>query len=83
MAKLKPISRKEYEKIKRMDHGTMTKYINQMYMNGYDNGKKEADGLNETEIKEAVLNVKGIGEKKANDIMNAIINANKEKRLKI
>lgn len=40
MAK-KELTRKEYEKIKRMDHHAMKCYIESVYWSGYDAGARE------------------------------------------
>lgn len=77
--KVEMINRKEYDRIKKMDHSQMSNFVAGVYQKGYTAGKKSAEGLNESEIREAILAVKGIGEKKAEDIMQAIIAADKEK----
>jgi hypothetical protein len=73
------LNRKTYKDIKKMDHGQMSNFCRNLFDNGYKDGKKNAEGLTEAEIREAILSVKGIGEKKAEDIMQAIISADKEK----
>lgn len=74
------INRKLYKDIKKMDHGQMSRFCQDLYAKGYAAGKKDAEGLTEQEIREAILSVKGIGEKKADNIMQAIIAADVEKR---
>lgn len=73
------INRKEYDRIRKMDHGQMSGFVEGVYQKGYAAGKKDAEGLSETEIRNAIMGVKGVGEKKADDIMQAIIAADKEK----
>jgi 3-methyladenine DNA glycosylase/8-oxoguanine DNA glycosylase len=73
------LNRKMYKDIRKMDHGQMDAFCKSLYKSGYELGKKEAEGLSESEIRAAILSVKGIGEKKADDIMQAIISADKEK----
>lgn len=74
------ITRKEYDRIRKMDHNQMSLFLTDIFQKGYAAGKKEAEGLTETEIRNAVLTVKGIGEKKADDIMQKILDADREKR---
>lgn len=77
--KVELINRKEYDRIRKMDHSQMSRFVSGVYQKGYAAGKKAAEGLTEPEIKNAILSVKGVGEKKADDIMQAIIAADKEK----
>lgn len=79
-SKVNLITRKEYERIRKMDHTQMSVFVSDIFQKGYTAGKKEAEGLNEEEIRCAVLNAKGIGEKKADDIMQKILDADREKR---
>lgn len=63
------INRKQYQDIKKMDHNQMNLYIQSIYKSGYAEGIKSVPGMNIAEIKKALLSVKGIGEKKAKDIV--------------
>ena len=77
--KVEMINRKEYDRIRKMDHSQMSNFVASVYQRGYVAGKKAAEGLTEAEIRKAILGVKGIGEKKSEDIMQVIIAADKEK----
>ena len=66
------LNRKEYKEVKKMDHGQMSYFCRNIYQRGYEAGKKVSAGLSEAEIRKAVLGVKGIGEKKAEDIVQAL-----------
>ena len=66
------LNRKIYKDVKKMDHGQMSDFCRDIYKRGYEAGKKETEGLSEEEIRKAVLGVKGIGEKKAEDIVQAL-----------
>ncbi len=79
MAKQSFINRKEYKDIKKMDHGQMSDFCSRIYQRGYEAGKKAAEGLSEEEIRKAILGVKGIGEKKAEDIVQALTAAQGER----
>ncbi len=74
------LNRKEYKEVKKMDHGQMSDFCSRIYQRGYGAGKKESAGLSEAELQEVVLGVKGIGEKKAEDIVQALIAAQKERK---
>ena len=66
------INRKQYQDIKKMDHNQMNLYIQSIYKSGYAEGIKSVPGMDIAEIKKALLSVKGIGEKKAKDIVIAL-----------
>lgn len=79
MAK-KELTRKEYEKIKRMDHHAMKCYIENVYQSGYDAGARE-EPVDPTHnkmptidrIRDEIGKIKGIGEKKQQAVIDAII----------
>lgn len=75
------ITRKQYKDIKKMDHITMDRFLQNLVSDYYEEGKKAAAGLNEEETRAAVLTVKGIGAVKADAIVAALkgAEANKEK----
>lgn len=66
------INRKQYDKVRKMDHCQMTLWVESIYKSGYEQGKKDAEGLTIDEVKSAILGVKGIGEKKAVAIIETI-----------
>lgn len=74
------LNRKEYKEVRKMDHGQMSVFCSHIYQRGYEAGKKESAGMSEVELREVVLGVKGIGEKKAEDIVQALITAQKERK---
>lgn len=74
------LNRKAYKDVKKMDHGQMSAFCEDLYKRGYEAGKKESAGLSEAELREVVLGVKGIGEKKAEDIVQTLIAAQEERR---
>ena len=73
------LNRKTYKDVKKMDHGQMSDFCSRIYQRGYEAGKKESAGLSEAELREVVLGVKGIGEKKAEDIVQTLIAAQEER----
>ncbi len=73
------LNRKMYDKVRKMDHGQMKSFCQGLYTRGFEAGKREAEGLSDEEVKQALLIVKGIGEKKACDIV-AVLTRAKEGR---
>ena len=72
MAKKIELNRKEYLKIKKMDHNQMVSWAKKMYESGFEDGQASVRGLDISLIKNVLLSVKGIGEKKVLDIITAI-----------
>lgn len=66
------LNRKDYLNIKKMDHHQMSLWAESMYKSGFEDGQASVPGLDISLIKKALLNVKGIGEKKASYIVVAI-----------
>ena len=75
------LNRKTYKDVRKMDHGQMSAFCEDLYQRGYEAGKKEIPILSDEEITQAILQVKGIGEKKANDILQALNLAKERKAL--
>lgn len=72
----------ELEKIKdvkKMDHQQMNQFCQNLYKAGHADGMKDAEGLTESEVRDVILGVKGIGPKKAEDIVKALTEAQKER----
>lgn len=69
------LNRKQYNQIRKMDHCQLSAWVEAVYKNAFKDGKESAEGLGESEMKEVLLSVKGIGEKKDQDIMDAINSA--------
>ena len=70
------INRKEYQDIKKKDHNQMNVYIQSIYksayMDGFKAGTESVPGIDITEIKKALLNVKGLGAKRVASILEAL-----------
>ena len=79
MAKQMVLNRKMYKEIKKMDHQDMSNYLSRYYMNAYNQGKEDSEGLKADELREILLTVKGIGPAKAENIMEAVGKALTEK----
>ena len=62
------LNRKEYLKIKKMDHNQMTLWVESIYKSGFEDGEKSAEqaALTSEELYKALLGVKGLGEKRIN-----------------
>ena len=73
MAKKKfELNRKVYQSVKKMDHNQMNNFMQNMYDSGFKDGQVSVPTLDIGLIKKALLSVKGIGEKKAMDVIDAI-----------
>lgn len=73
MAKKTGITREQYKSFKRMDHKQMEDFITNLYNEGYENGKEAAGKrVKPSDIAVAIMEVPGIGTKKAADIMAAV-----------
>lgn len=73
------LNRKTYKDVKRMDHQQMDAFCKNLYKAGHADGMKDAEGLTENEVREVILGMKGIGPKKAEDIVNALTAAQRER----
>ena len=69
MTKRYSLNRKTYKDVKKMDHQQMDMFCQNLYKAGYADGMKDAEGLTEEQVREIILGVKGIGQKKADDIV--------------
>lgn len=65
------LNRKNYETVKKMDRQQFERFCESLYNQGVENAREGS--LTEDEIREAVLSVKGIGEKRADLIVNEIM----------
>nr|DAR65024.1 MAG TPA: 5'-3' exonuclease [Caudoviricetes sp.] len=66
------INRKQYQNIKKMDHNQMNLYIQSIYKSGFEDGKAAVPGIDIKYIADIVRGVKGVGEKRAADIVKAL-----------
>lgn len=66
------INRKEYERIKRYDHNQMNNYVKSIYKSGFEDGKAAVPGINIQYIADIVKSVKGVGEKRAAEIVKTL-----------
>ena len=66
------INRKEYQNIRKMDHNQMNLYIQSIYKTGYAEGVKSVPGIDIKCIDAVLKNIKGIGEKRAAEIVKAL-----------
>lgn len=73
------LNRKTYKAVKKMDHEQMRLFCEGLYIRGYEAGKQETEELSDEKIIQAILQVKGIREKKAGDIV-AALEMSKKKR---
>lgn len=72
------LNRKQYKDVKRFDREQMESYLINLYMEGYEDGRKSVPGVDITEIRGIVSNIKGIGEKRTDEIVQRIEEVFKE-----
>lgn len=73
MTKIAGITRDQYKSFKRMDHKQMENFITNLYNEGYEDGKTAAGKrVKPSDIAVTLMELPGIGSKKAADIMVAI-----------
>lgn len=75
------LNRKQYQNIRKMDHCQMTLWAEALYKNAFRDGRESAEGLTSEEIREVLLNVKGIGEKRVEIITAALNKAMEQKSM--
>ena len=73
------INRKEYEHIRKMDHGQMSEYMAGIHQKGYEAGAASVSKLRPGELRDVLFSIKGIGGAKADAIVAAILAAEEVK----
>nr|DAD71029.1 MAG TPA: hypothetical protein [Siphoviridae sp. ct5d86]DAO25321.1 MAG TPA: hypothetical protein [Caudoviricetes sp.] len=71
------INRKQYLDIKKKDHNQMNQFLQTVYKSAYSDGFKDGTsavpGIDLTQIREILLEVKGLGEKRVETIIKALV----------
>lgn len=66
------LRREDYRRVKKMDRQQFEQFCKNLYMNGYEDGRKSVPGIDISQVKEAIAGTKGIGESRLQAIMNSI-----------
>ena len=66
------ITRATYKSVKKMDRQQFTEFCKNLYGYGFQDGKESVPGTDVEEILEAIAAVKGIGQKKMQDIRERV-----------
>lgn len=66
------IDTETFRKVKKFGYGQMTVFLNRIYAEAFKDGQKAAEGLGTADVKKVILSVKGIGEKRAEQIVEAL-----------
>ena len=66
------VNRKQYQNIKKMDHNQMNLYIQSIYKSGFEDGKAAVPGIDIQSIDIVLKSIKGVGEKRAAEIVKAL-----------
>lgn len=72
MAKGPRMNREQCKSVKRMDRKQMEDFICDVYNEGYADGKAAAPGVKASDIASVLIGIKGVGTKKAAEIMAEI-----------
>jgi hypothetical protein len=73
MAKGLKLNREQYKSVKRMDHKQMEDFICNTYNEGHEDGRKAAEPrIKPSDIATVLIDIKGVGTKKAAEIMAAV-----------
>ncbi len=73
MAKELKLNREQYKSVKRMDHKQMSDFLSKLYNEGYEDGKAAAEPrIKPSDIATVLIEIKGVGTKKAAEIMAAV-----------
>lgn len=54
-------TRKQWKDVKQMDHQQFDKFCANVYMNGYNEGRKSVPGIDFDKVVDAIGGVKGVG----------------------
>ena len=68
----KILDKKNFHRIKTMNFPEMVRFITNIYEAGVTAGREATPGLNDQDVRKVLLAVPGIGEKRAEMIMNAL-----------
>lgn len=76
------ITRQQYKDIKRKDHQQMNVFLLKFWQDGYKEGFAAAkkENVSPGDIETAIRNIKGMGEKRLNAVMQKIYNLYQEER---
>lgn len=66
----KKMTREDYKAVKKMDRQQFETFCRSLYEQGQQSARE--NGITRDQIREAILSVKGIGQKRAEEIMQAI-----------
>ena len=68
----KILDKKNFQRIKCMNYPQMVRFITNIYESGFKDGQADSAGLNETDVRELLLSIRGIGPKRLGQIMEAL-----------
>ncbi|MCC8157254.1 MAG: glutathione peroxidase [Oscillospiraceae bacterium] len=75
MSKARPgfmTNRNTYKEVKKYNHAQFDQFCIKIYQQGYEDGRASVPGTDLTEIMDAIKNVKGIGDKRMDQIQEAV-----------
>lgn len=66
------LRREDYKKVKKMDRSQFEGFCKNLYMEGYQDGRRSVPGIDISQVKEAIAGTKGIGDSRLQAIMQSI-----------
>ena len=66
------LRREDYKRVKKMDRQEMEEFCKNLYINGYNDGRESVPGIDINQVKDAILETKGIGQNRLESIMESI-----------
>ena len=70
----KILNRKTYKEIKKYDRIQMEDYLQSIYKQGFVDGRESVPGIDISNVHDILLEINGIGEKRAEQIVEKISN---------
>lgn len=71
----KILNRKTYKAIKKYDRIQMEDYLQSIYKQGFVDGRESVPGIDISNVRDILLEINGIGEKRAEQIVEKISNS--------
>ena len=68
----KILDKRNFHRIKTMNYPQMVRFLTNIYEAGFYDAQNNTAGLNECDVRKVLLSINGIGEKRANQIMEAL-----------
>lgn len=68
----KILDKRNFQRIKCMKYAEMVRFITNIYQSGFRDGQADSSGLNEMDVRDLLMSIRGIGPKRCSQIMEAM-----------